>query len=48
MVVSCGHEVIGIYVTFEGHICCWHIYGLGMVVKWQFFDLCDQQFWVYM
>ena len=29
----CVYEVIdicGIYMTFEGHNYCWHIYGYGM------------------
>ena len=25
--------ICGIYVTFEGHVCCWHIYGNSMVNK---------------
>ena len=30
------HEVVdicGIYLTFEGHVCWWHIYGNSMVIK---------------
>ena len=31
-----AHELIDIYhifLVFEGHICCWHIYGNSMVLK---------------
>ena len=30
------HEVIGIcriFMAFEGHICCWHIYGYNILYK---------------
>ena len=36
IVVSYAHEVngiYGIYVIFEGHICCWHMYSYSMVNK---------------
>ena len=41
------HEVIGtsgISMAFEGHICCWHLYGYSMVNKvrvcWFFTFIC--------
>ena len=34
--VMCAHELIsicGISITFQGHICCLHIYGCSMENK---------------
>ena len=41
----CAHEIIGtcgMYMAFQGHICCWYIYGYSIVNKsfsWLFLSL---------
>ena len=51
IIVSCAHDVLdlcGIYMAFEGNICCWHIYDYSVIKLQFFFDLHVQYCGVYM